>query len=71
MLEINVVTNEDPRPIFVSQNMNNEERLTYTLLLKEFREVIAWSHDEMPGLDPFVATHRLNIKPDVKPRKQT
>jgi len=30
----------------------------------------AWNYEDMPGLDPQVVMHRLNIKPDAKPVKQ-
>lgn len=70
VLEINVGTNEEPCPIFVSLNMNNEALLAYTLALKEFRDVSSWSYDEMPGLDPSAAIHCLNIKPGMKPHTQ-
>lgn len=34
--EINIGTSQEPRPVFfVSQNLNNEELLAHTLLLKE------------------------------------
>ena len=39
-------------------------------LVREYIDVFAWTYKDMPGLDPQVAMHRLNIKPDVKPVKQ-
>jgi len=39
-------------------------------LIKEYIDVFAWSFEDMPGLDPQVAMHRLNIKPDAKLIKQ-
>ena len=30
-------------------------------------DVFAWSHEEMPGIDPSVLTHRLNVHPSFKP----
>jgi len=29
---------------------------------KKYIDVFAWSYEDMPGLDPQVAMHRLNIK---------
>ena len=29
--------------------------------LRENIDVFAWSHEDMPGIDPSVITHRLNI----------
>ena len=40
------------------------------ILVKEYTNVFAWNYEDMPRLDPQVAMHRLNIKPDTKPVKQ-
>lgn len=33
-------------------------------------DVFAWSHEDMPGIDPSVILHRLNVDPSYKPVKQ-
>ena len=38
--------------------------------LKKSIDVFAWSHEDMPGIDPSVITHRLNIYPSSKPIRQ-
>ena len=40
------------------------------ILVKEYIDVFAWNYEDMPGLDPQVAMHHLNIKSDAKPVKQ-
>ncbi|KAL5559167.1 hypothetical protein UlMin_035378 [Ulmus minor] len=40
------------------------------IFLKEHRDIFAWSHEDMPGIDPNVIVHRLNIDPNFKPIKQ-
>ena len=32
--------------------------------------MFAWSHEDMPGIDPSVITHRLNACPFSKPVRQ-
>jgi hypothetical protein len=32
--------------------------------------VFAWSYEEIPGLDPAVAVHKLVVRKDVPPMKQ-
>ncbi|KAL5560631.1 hypothetical protein UlMin_036842 [Ulmus minor] len=44
-----------------------EDLITF---LREHRDVFAWSHKDMPGIDPGVIVHRLNIDPNFKPVKQ-
>lgn len=63
-------TEQDTRPIFVSTLLSEEEREAYRALLLEYRDVFAWTYDEMPGLDPKVAIHRLAVDPAAKPVKQ-
>lgn len=38
--------------------------------LKRNRDVFAWSHEDMLGIDPNVVTHRLNVCPSSKPVRQ-
>ena len=35
-------------------------------LVKEYTNVFAWTYDEMPGLDPRLVVHALNVDPGVK-----
>ncbi|BFG30468.1 hypothetical protein CerSpe_167420 [Prunus speciosa] len=61
------------RPISISVRLTREEKEALALLLKEFRDVFTWSYEEMPGLDPNLVSHTLNIelgtKPVVQPRR--
>jgi len=38
--------------------------------MREYIDVFAWNYEDMPGLDPQVSMHRLNINSDVKSVKQ-
>ncbi|XP_075659096.1 uncharacterized protein LOC142628960 [Castanea sativa] len=38
--------------------------------LKENRDVFAWSHEDMLGIDPSVMVHRLNVSPSFPPVRQ-
>ena len=46
-----------------------EEKTTQDLVqvLRENNDVFAWSHEDMPGIDPSVVTHHLNVYPSSKP----
>ena len=45
-----------------------EEKIKKDLVyfLKKNIDVFAWSHEDMPGIDPSVITHRLNVCPSSK-----
>ena len=49
-----------------------EEKIKKDLIhfLKNNIDVFAWSHENMPGIDPSVITHRLNVCPSFKPVRQ-
>ena len=38
--------------------------------LKMNQDMFAWSHDDMPGIDPSVIVHRLNVNPVSSPIRQ-
>jgi hypothetical protein len=38
--------------------------------LKSNSDVFAWSHEDMPGIDPSVIVHKLNVDPNHRPVKQ-
>uniref|UniRef100_A0A2N9FRR4 Integrase catalytic domain-containing protein n=1 Tax=Fagus sylvatica TaxID=28930 RepID=A0A2N9FRR4_FAGSY len=35
--------------------------------LEEYQDVFAWKYDEMPGIDPGLVAHSLNVEPGTKP----
>ena len=35
--------------------------------LRKSIDIFAWSHEDMPGIDPSVITHQLNVHPSSKP----
>ncbi|KAL5555088.1 hypothetical protein UlMin_037324 [Ulmus minor] len=58
----------DDTPTTSIPNENGSENLI--IFLREHRDIFAWSHEDMPGIDPNVIVHRLNIDPNFKPIKQ-
>jgi hypothetical protein len=70
LLEINLGTEDDPRPTFVSVRLTPKERENNREFLMEFHDCFAWSYKEMLGLDPQVTTHKLAIDPTFRPVKQ-
>jgi hypothetical protein len=47
-----------------------ESKVTLSEFLKKNLDVFAWMHEGMPGIDPSIISHRLNIDPAAKPVKQ-
>ncbi|KAL0455858.1 UNVERIFIED_CONTAM: hypothetical protein Slati_0925000 [Sesamum latifolium] len=68
--EINLGGVENPRPIYISALLIDDEEEAYVELLHEFKDVFVGSYKEMPGLDPKVAVHQLSISKGAHPVKQ-
>ena len=60
----------NPKPIFISESLSPSEIEDLICLVREYIDVFAWNYEDIPGLDPRVAMHRLNINSDMKPVKQ-
>lgn len=60
---MNLVNNdEEPRSIFISVDLSTELQQVVLVLLREFKDVLAWTYIEMPGLNSWLITHKLKIK---------
>ena len=38
--------------------------------LRDNQDVFAWSHEGMPGIDPSIIVHKLNVSPSFPPIRQ-
>jgi hypothetical protein len=38
--------------------------------LKDNKDVFAWSHKDMPGIDPSIISYKLNVNSSFRPVKQ-
>ena len=54
----------------IGSGLSPEEFAALSGLLKEYEDVFAWSHADMPGIDPEIVEHRIPLYPDAKPVKQ-
>ena len=45
-------------------------RQALAAFFKMNRDVFVWSHEDMPGIDPSVIVHRLNVNPASIPIRQ-
>ena len=45
-------------------------RQTLTPFLKDNQDVFAWSHEDLPGINPLIMVHRLNVLTYFPPLRQ-
>ena len=62
LLEINIGTDPEPRPLFVSQLLCPELAAEIIGLLHEYKDCFAWDYHEMPGLPRILVEHELKIR---------
>ena len=55
---------ENEKPVKIGVNFPKDLKHELIALLKEFREIFAWSYQDMPGLDIEIVVHRILVKPE-------
>jgi len=56
--------------IHIGASCTDDEIRNYKALFQEFRDVFAWSYEEMPGIDSSIVVHEIKTYPDAKPVRQ-
>jgi hypothetical protein len=69
-LEINIGTSEEPRMVKIGKTTPIEERIQIVELLKEYRDVLAFSYDELKVYRVDVIQHMIPLKEETKPFRQ-
>ena len=64
---IKIGSEEEKKELKIVDNPEKEQMVE---LFREFIDVFAWSYQDMPGLDPKIASHKIPLFPDIKPKKQ-
>ena len=54
----------------IGTSMKEKTKQDLVQFLRENSDVFAWSHEDIPGIDPSVITHCLNVYPSSKPVRQ-
>jgi hypothetical protein len=52
--------------VHIGASCSSDEIVTYTSLFKEFRDIFAWSYEEMSGIDPEIVIHEIKTYPNAK-----
>ncbi|XP_050222312.1 uncharacterized protein LOC126672403 [Mercurialis annua] len=70
LFEVNLGTDDSLKPIYINAGLDEGFREQLVALLVEFCDCFSWSYDEMPGLDPDIAEHKLPLKSGFRPFRQ-
>ena len=49
-----------PKAILIAKEMRYEDKQKLKVLLKQYKDVFAWSFEDMKGLDPAFCQHQIH-----------
>ena len=64
------IPNEQPRQIKVGVQLTEPEIAQYKALVVEFRDIFAWSYEDLKGIPPHIAMHSIPLEPGTVPVRQ-
>ncbi|MCO5609678.1 hypothetical protein L7F22_063909 [Adiantum nelumboides] len=65
--EWNLGSEEDPKMIKINKHLKKELKDKAWNLFLKFKDVFAWEHIDLKGVDPEVCQHRIPLKPYDRP----
>lgn len=65
--KIQIKKNDPERYFLVGKTLAEHEEKELIAFLKDHIDIFAWTPQEMPGIDPEVICHHLNVDPQHKP----
>ena len=66
---INLGTKKERREVKIRTTLSSVIRKEVIDLLQDYRDVFAWSYQDMPGLDTDIVVHRLLLREECMPVK--
>jgi dsDNA-binding SOS-regulon protein len=71
--ELDTIELEDRHPektTKIGANLPPKMKESLVQFLKNNKDVFAWSHEDMPGINPSIISHKLNVNPTFRPIKR-
>lgn len=70
MDELRLWENNANKILKIDSKLQGEVRERLIEFLRSSKDVFAWPHEDMLGIDLVVASYRLKVDPDMRPFKQ-
>ncbi|KAE8685499.1 BTB/POZ domain-containing protein SETH6 [Hibiscus syriacus] len=67
---VNLGTDEEIKEVKIGTTLTIQIKQELINLLQEFKDIFAWSYQDMPGLSTDIVIHKLPINPEYKPVQQ-
>jgi hypothetical protein len=68
--KVNLGTNENPQFINLGLGCSKQEKAAFIKLFKEFKDVFAWTYEDLKIFDPNIIQHVIPMKPQTLPFQQ-
>ena len=65
--DCDIGTKENSKLVKISKYLPPEMKSKYVELLKQYKDVFAWSYDELKTYDTTVIENKIPLKPGIKP----
>ncbi|KAK0583404.1 hypothetical protein LWI29_036581 [Acer saccharum] len=65
--EVALDPEDSSRTVKVGTSLSVHVKTQLVTLLRNYKDVFAWSHEDMLGVDPRVISHHLSINPEFRP----
>jgi hypothetical protein len=65
-ISLNIGILESPKNVKIGAQCSDEEKMKFSRLLGEFRDVFALSYEDLHGFDPALIQHAIPIKEGIK-----
>ncbi|KAF8079800.1 hypothetical protein N665_1000s0005 [Sinapis alba] len=69
-VQVGIDTENPERTVGIGSELSNDLTTDITTFLHVNKSTFAWTTANMPGIDPTITAHRLNVDPMYKPIKQ-
>jgi ribonuclease HI/transposase InsO family protein len=68
--KVNLGTNDNPQYINLGLGCSKHEKVAFIRLFKEFKDVFAWTYEDLKTFDPNIIQHVIPMKPQTLPFQQ-
>ena len=68
--DLNLGTDADPKIVKLSRKVPEEYKKLYLKLFQSYKDVFAWSYQDLKTFDISIMQHKIPLKGDEKPHKQ-
>ena len=70
MEDLNLGTNVEPKIVKLSKKVPEEYKEKYLKLFQSYKDVFAWSYQDLKNFDISIMQHKIPLREDAKPHKQ-